>query len=177
MTVDGHEPVIRDSWGTPTAHDRLLLSGVGHRSLLGGKGGFEPFGGEDKDGAGKGRRRDKGEHQVRANCDGIASSEPGKVFLEMRSVFESAGGTGVDRSVPSEPGDGAVGERVSVGAAPHGVRWTSSPTGNEDRIVRDGDGYDSASGRRGGGFIADAGDDEEDESSALLGGLRGGLRV
>ncbi|KAB5540577.1 hypothetical protein GE09DRAFT_260553 [Coniochaeta sp. 2T2.1] len=181
LPVDNHEPVIRDSWPTPT-HDHLLPSGMGrpcNESQLSTSGDFEPFRHHSKlltaywqQGETPPQYGQSPIGREARRCDSAAStSSPGGLFQKMRSVFEPAA---ANRSLPSSGRTSPVWTRA-VGGAAHG--GSSRVSGDSFSLVkhtagvitRDGDGYDSASGRRRGGFLAeDAGEDEDDERSSLL---------
>ncbi|KAJ9143147.1 hypothetical protein NKR19_g6994 [Coniochaeta hoffmannii] len=184
VPVDNHEPVIRDSWPTPT-QDRLLLSGMGrprNDSQLSSNADFDPFRYEAKAAAAQWQQREPaGSHGPGSNGrttphrNSVASSSPSGLFQKMRSIFEPAGGgTTANRSLPSSGRNSPVWTRATSGAPHPGFRRPSGPPQSPTRhasgnVTRDGDGYDSASDRRGGGFLAEtAADDETDERSSLL---------
>lgn len=183
LPVDNHEPVIRDSWPTPT-HDRLLLSGIGrprNDSQISGSGDYDSLRYDSKVVAAQWQQRETADHHRQSQTaratphrNSIASSSPGGLFQKMRSIFEPAGDASTNRSLPSSGWSSPVWTRVANGAANSSSRSTSgfspSPARTSGGIVtRDGDGYDSASERRGGGIFTEAAaDDEADERSSLL---------
>lgn len=190
LPVDNHEPVIRDSWPTPT-HDRLLLNGMGrprNDSQLSSNGDFDPFRYDTKAIAAQWQQRGTaGPHEegsdvpTKPHRNSIASSSPGGLFQKMRSIFEPTGGPGANRSLPPSPGRNSPVWTRAATAVPHSTTMKAggmppSPTRHAaGTVTRDGDGYDSASDRRGGGFLAedDADDDTDERSSLLLSGYEG----
>ncbi|KAB5576606.1 hypothetical protein GE09DRAFT_627421 [Coniochaeta sp. 2T2.1] len=179
--VDNHEPVIRDSWPTPT-HDRLLLNGMGrprNDSQLSTSGDFEPFRHESKLPTAHWQQGETPPQygqspigrEARRRDSAASTSSPGGLFQKMRSVFEPAT---ANRSLPSSGRTSPVWTRAAGGAAHGGSSRVSgdsfSPVKHTAGMVtRDGDGYDSASDRRRGGFPAeDAAEDDDDERSSLL---------
>jgi hypothetical protein len=194
LPVDNHEPVIRDSWPTPN-HERLLPSGMGRSrndSQLTSDGDFEPFRYDAKAAAAQWQQREAtGKHRpgpdvgTTPHRNSIASSSPGGLFQKMRSIFEPAGGATVpSSSLPSSGRNSPVWARGSKGVSVNESRGTSSIPSNAANhsvtgVTRDGDGYDSASDNRGGGFLAEpAVEDQTDERSSLLHNVDGdGLAV
>ncbi|OIW32322.1 hypothetical protein CONLIGDRAFT_266474 [Coniochaeta ligniaria NRRL 30616] len=184
------EPVIRDSWSTPS-HDRLLLSGMGRSrndSQLSSNGDFEPFRYDPKTVTAQWQQREVAESSSNGRTtphrNSIASSSPGGLFQKMRSIFEPAGGASAKRSLPSSGRNSPVWTRAANGAPHSSSRNTSgvapSPTRPAGGIVtRDGDGYDSASERRGGNLFTEAvtGDEADERSSLLNSSYEDGMEV
>lgn len=133
LTVDRHEPVIRDSWPTPAPGYQQYLSSWGGRprgdsSLSSNNGDYDPF---KADGAAGGntnkssiynpfQQRGRAESSV-SNAPSAVSASPSRgsgLFQKMRSVFEQGGGSGeAPPSALNRPVSGTY-HAVSPGRSP-----------------------------------------------------------